>query len=233
MSRRSSSFAAIFCVSACIAITSLVSATRAHAVLPCTAVSTGLPSYGVAYDGKAHFKWGGIGDFYRAYLSGPTLAGVVLNEVRDLGDTRTFETPFILNGTPVRSLTVRIAIACQNPGSAPSESPASIPFFVSNPDFSRPGRPLAVHASRAGRDVLVTWSAPNSESGSLPSNYLVTVRPGGATCTSNGALQCSFKNLKAGSTYTFAVQAKTAVGLGPAVSVQFRLPAPKPSQGLS
>jgi hypothetical protein len=224
-------------LAACIYMSSLVSAPPAYALPNCNDapynVQTGLTS-----DGRAHFFWIAVPgvDNYVAYLSGTTMGGVLQKEVRNLGKENGLDVPFVLNGMSVRTLSLRLVISCQNnQGSAPEERGMHNPVTISNPAaVTAPDRPVDVHVSRVGRDVLVTWSAPISASGSLPSDYLVTVRPGGSTCTSKGGLQCSLKNLKAGGNYTFAVQAKNATGLGPAVSVQFRVPAaPKPTQGLS
>jgi len=235
MSRQSSTRAAIICAAMCVVWTSVVSAPQAYALPNCNDVPYTVQT-GVTPDGKAHFFWVATqgADNYLAYLSGTTLTGAVLHEVRNLGKTNGLDMPFVVNGTPVRSLSFRLATPCQNIGAAPDERGPN-PVTINNPAaLSTPDRPVDVHVSRVGRDVLVTWSAPISATGSLPSDYLVTVRPGGSTCTSKGALQCSLKNLKAGGNYTFAVQAKNATGLGPAVSVQFRVPAaPKPTQGLS
>ncbi|MGA0121698.1 MAG: fibronectin type III domain-containing protein [Gaiellales bacterium] len=79
-----------------------------------------------------------------------------------------------------------------------------------------PGAPGAVAGTRGDRSVNVTWTPPASDGGSPVASYLVTAAPGGATCTATGATTCTVEGLANGTRYTFTVQARNAVGLGPA-----------------
>jgi DNA-binding beta-propeller fold protein YncE len=79
-----------------------------------------------------------------------------------------------------------------------------------------PGAPTAANGARGDRAVTVAWTAPASDGGAPVTAYLVTAAPGGATCTATGATSCTVEGLANGTTYTFTVQARNAVGLGPA-----------------
>ena len=79
-----------------------------------------------------------------------------------------------------------------------------------------PGAPTAANGARGDRSVTVAWTAPASDGGSPVGSYLVTAAPGGATCTATGATSCTVEGLVNGTKYTFTVQARNAVGLGPA-----------------
>ena len=79
-----------------------------------------------------------------------------------------------------------------------------------------PGAPTAANGARGDRAVTVAWTAPASDGGAPVSSYLVTAAPGGATCTATGATSCTVEGLANGTRYTFTVQARNAVGLGPA-----------------
>jgi DNA-binding beta-propeller fold protein YncE len=79
-----------------------------------------------------------------------------------------------------------------------------------------PGAPTAVAGTRADRAAAVAWTAPASDGGNPITSYLVTAAPGGATCTATGATACTVEGLANGTRYTFTVQARNALGLGPA-----------------
>ena len=79
-----------------------------------------------------------------------------------------------------------------------------------------PGAPTGATATAGNTTATVSWTAPTS-SGSAPiSGYIVTSKPGGKTCTTTGATQCTVGGLTNGTAYTFAVQAITGFGTGPA-----------------
>lgn len=78
-----------------------------------------------------------------------------------------------------------------------------------------PGAPTAANGARGDRSVTVAWTAPASDGGAPIGSYLVTAAPGGATCTATGTTSCTVEGLVNGSQYTFTVQARNAIGLGP------------------
>lgn len=99
-------------------------------------------------------------------------------------------------------------VAIFTPGPEPS------PF---DPVFPA-GAPTNVVATPEWNRVRVNWTPP-ANSGSYPiSNYLVQASPGGAVCItslrSTSLTECTYTNLKAGTNYTFTVQALNGAGWG-------------------
>ncbi|MDR6551855.1 chondroitinase-B domain-containing protein [Paenibacillus qinlingensis] len=78
-----------------------------------------------------------------------------------------------------------------------------------------PGAPTHVSASYHNGGASVTFSAPDTDGGSSIIGYEVTVSPGGATALGVSS-PIEITGLSNGSTYTFTVKAKNAVGLGAA-----------------
>ncbi len=79
-----------------------------------------------------------------------------------------------------------------------------------------PGPPGSVSGSASGSQVAVSWTAASGGSGSI-SNYTVTARPGGATCSTSG-LTCTVTSLDPTKTYVFTVKPTGTTGVGPAAS---------------
>jgi len=75
-----------------------------------------------------------------------------------------------------------------------------------------PGAPSGVRATPGDGSAVVTWSAPSDDGGATITGYVVTASPGGATCTTTGALSCTVTGLVNGTSYTFTVVATNSVG---------------------
>jgi hypothetical protein len=79
---------------------------------------------------------------------------------------------------------------------------------------SSPEPPSGVGASAGNASAVVTWSAPSDDGGATITGYVVTASPGGATCTTTGALSCTVTGLANRTTYSFTVAAINIVGTG-------------------
>lgn len=77
-----------------------------------------------------------------------------------------------------------------------------------------PAAPQTVSVVNADSAVAVSWTAPGT--GSAATGYTATLSPGGATCSTTTALNCSFSGLTNGTVYTVSVTANNAAGAGPA-----------------
>ncbi len=79
------------------------------------------------------------------------------------------------------------------------------------------GAPTKVTATAGNAQATVTFTAPASNGGSPIASYTVTSSPGGVTKTGT-ASPITVTGLTNGKTYNFTVNAKNAVGFGPASS---------------
>ena len=78
------------------------------------------------------------------------------------------------------------------------------------------GVPTGVTASAGLLRAVIAWKAPAVDGGSAITAYTVTASPGGARCTTTGALTCAVTGLLNTKAYTFVVKAETSAGSGPA-----------------
>lgn len=89
-------------------------------------------------------------------------------------------------------------------------------LFVGRSAPATPGNVLVVGGD--GR-ATISWGAP-FDGGSPIIEYKVTASPGGRTCTTSMTLRCTISRLMNGTSYTFSVVARNAVGSSdPGVSV--------------
>lgn len=80
----------------------------------------------------------------------------------------------------------------------------------------RPDAPDLEAAVPAAGRIAVKWRAPTGDGNSPIAGYTATAMPGGATCTTLGALACDIDGLAPGVEYLVSVTATNAVGTGPA-----------------
>ncbi len=69
----------------------------------------------------------------------------------------------------------------------------------------RPAAPTGVAAVAGDASATVSWNAPIGEASQPITGYTVSAAPGGATCTTTGALSCVVIGLTNGTSYTFTV----------------------------
>jgi hypothetical protein len=79
----------------------------------------------------------------------------------------------------------------------------------------RPGSPEIRGAVSSEGRITAKWRAPTSDGNSSIIGYTATAVPGGATCTTTGALACAIDGLSPGAEYFVTVRAVNAVGTGP------------------
>lgn len=114
----------------------------------------------------------------------------------------------LTNGT-----TYVLSARAHNPAGTGSATTASaVPRTV-------PSTPTSVTAVAGDGSATVSWGAPTSDGGAAVSGYTVTASPGGANCSTTvgvtpNPLACVVGGLSNGTTYTFAIRASNAAGLG-------------------
>ena len=96
-----------------------------------------------------------------------------------------------------------------------SVSPWSNEAVVYVPATS-PGPPSSVSAIAQNAAASVTWAAPDSDGGSEILGYRARSSPGGRACYTAGQLSCTVTGLSNGIAYSFTVEARNAIGTGPA-----------------
>lgn len=111
-------------------------------------------------------------------------------------------------------------------GSGPASQPSNAVTLL-----AVPSAPQAVSAVAANAAATITWSPPAADGGSPILDYVVESVPGGALVTVGSTVRtATLTGLDNGTSYTFVVRARNAVGLGaestPSVAV---LPASAPS----
>ncbi len=92
-------------------------------------------------------------------------------------------------------------------------SAASVASNAVYPTETVPSAPTTVSAVAGILSATVSWTAAGAN-GAVVSSYTVTSSPGGLTCQST-VTSCTVNGLTAGTTYTFTVMARNAVGPGP------------------
>ena len=103
-------------------------------------------------------------------------------------------------------------------GPVVGETPASDPSASAMPRVGStvPGAPSRPSVTAGPRQIDVEWGAPITAGGSDMTRYTATAQPGGATCTTTGAIRCTIVGLNHDIQYTVTVSATNTVGTGPA-----------------
>ena len=79
-----------------------------------------------------------------------------------------------------------------------------------------PSAPRNLAAAPGDGTVTLTWDPPLSNGGATVESYVVTRTPGGSTPVEGGATGTTVADLANGTSYSFTVAARNAVGTGPA-----------------
>jgi hypothetical protein len=98
---------------------------------------------------------------------------------------------------------------CESEEASPP-SAAATPLGASVP----PGSPEIRDAVSSEGRITAKWRAPTSDGNSSIIGYTATAVPGGATCTTTGALACAIDGLSPGAEYAVTVRAMNSVGAG-------------------
>jgi hypothetical protein len=94
-----------------------------------------------------------------------------------------------------------------------SDSSSTLPVTLVTPTI--PEAPTGVSGTVANTSSVVSWSAPQSDGGSVITNYIVTASPGSRKC-STATTSCRVTGLTNGTAYTFSVVARNRAGNSPA-----------------
>lgn len=94
--------------------------------------------------------------------------------------------------------------------------------FTPNP----PSAPLGVTVVNDDGTITASWTAPAANGGSAVTGYTATLAPGGASCTTNGALTCNIGALTNGVAYSLTVKATNSAGSGTASTAVRAIPYP-------
>jgi serine protease AprX len=101
------------------------------------------------------------------------------------------------------------------PTASPTPSAGATPSATPSSGATVPSAPRNVSASGGNAQAKVSWSAPATNGGESITAYTATSSPGGHTCSTSGALNCTVSGLTNGQPYTFTVRATNIIGTGP------------------
>ena len=202
----------------------LVVLRNSGAAPPPTATVPGAPTLGSATggNGSVSLAWsapasdGGAGitayNVYRGTASG----GESL--LASIGPNTGYTDTTAANGT-----TYYYQVSCREPrrGRAPVER-------TIGDACDGPGAPTLVSAAAGNGSATLTWNAPSSNGGSAITGYTATASPGGATCSVTG-LGCTIGGLTNGTSYSFTVRARNAIGTGSPSNALSATPGQPPS----
>ena len=110
-------------------------------------------------------------------------------------------------------LLVGIGIACSSPDSPAVTAPSDGITPLAGRSATAPGAPTNPRATAGDAQATVTWLAPRKDGGSAIVSYRVVSTPGSVTATVNApTLSANVTGLTNGTSYTFKVYARNAIG---------------------
>ena len=125
----------------------------------------------------------------------------------------------LVNGT---SYTVTVVAGNSAGSSPPSRRSSSVTAI------GPPTPPTMVSAYPGNGELEVSWQPPANPGGVPLSEYIAYAFPGGATCTTTGALRCTITGLTNGVAYSYAVTAANPLGVSPPAEAE-RTSTPTPA----
>ena len=122
----------------------------------------------------------------------------------------------ISGGTVRFSSSGQCVLDANQPGDADYAAAAQVQQIVTVRVSARaPSTPLDVSATFGSTGVVVTWSAPATQGSAGIEGYTVSTSPGGATCSTTGAMTCTLVGLSDTTSYTVSVVARSNAGTSP------------------
>jgi chitinase len=116
-------------------------------------------------------------------------------------------------------LLLGIGIACSSPDSPAVTAPTDGLTPSAGKSATAPGAPTNARATAGDAQATVTWQAPKKNGGSAILSYRVVSTPGSVATTVNApSLSATVTGLTNGTSYTFKVYARNAIGEGVASS---------------
>jgi chitinase len=106
-----------------------------------------------------------------------------------------------------------VAFACTSPDAPTITAPPDGLTPLAGKGPTAPGTPTNVRATAGDAQATVTWQAPRKNGGSAITGYRVVSAPGGVTVlTAASPTSATVTGLTNGTTYTFTVYARNAIG---------------------
>jgi streptogramin lyase len=173
----------------------------------------GLPAAGARFDFPSSLTFDAAGNLYIADMNNQRVrkidTGGTISTIAGTGTSG-------YNGDSGAALDTRLA----NPGGLSIDGSGNLFIADTNNDRIRkvmlsaaaaPSAPAKPSVVAGNASISVAWTAP-AANGSAITGYTATASPGGATCTTTGALTCTITGLSNGTTYTVTVTATNATG---------------------
>ena len=176
-----------------------VASAASVAVTPGTAPGAPTAVTATAGDQSAAVSWSAPTDTGGSAIAAYAVSASPGSATCTTTGTRSCTVSGLTNGTPY-TFTVTAANGENRVSVASAASTAVTPGTA-------PDAPTAVTAAAGDQSAVVSWAAPTDTGGSAIAAYTVTADPGGATCTTSGAVSCTVSGLTNGTPYTFTVTA--------------------------
>jgi streptogramin lyase len=154
--------------------------------------------------------------------NGSPITGYVIRRLKSGSDAGTITVNSTATSATLGGLTngdsYTFKVAAKNARGIGPSSPASTPPII----IGSPTSPTAVSVSPGNASAVVRWTAPSSNNGSAITGYVITPYIGttkqASTAFSSTATTETVTGLTNATTYTFAVAAKNARGIGPSAT---------------